>query len=228
VLEEAVGYSKQVQQGEEIPPTEAVRYRKDGSRVEVIMAGSPIMMDDKMIGAVGVYTDISDRVRMEEALRAMALRDDLTGLYNRRGFLVLADQHLKIAQREKKNMILLYADVDDLKYINDTFGHPYGDQALRETAQSIKSTFRKSDVIARIGGDEFVVLAIENTRASPESLMDRLRKKLASFNAQGDRDYQLSLSMGWVYHDHTSPRSLEELIHQADQAMYNQKKNGRS
>ncbi len=225
VLEEAKSYTNQVQRGAEIPPTEVVRYRKDGGRVEVIMAGSPILIENTLIGAVGVYTDISDRVRMEEALRAMALRDDLTGLYNRRGFSILAEQQIKFANREQRRLYLLYADVNNMKYINDTFGHPEGDTALRETTRALETTFRKSDVIARIGGDEFVVLALETSRSSPSTLTNRLKKELQHYNQEQSRAYQLSLSVGWVCYYPRSPKPLEELLEEADQAMYEQKKN---
>jgi diguanylate cyclase (GGDEF)-like protein/PAS domain S-box-containing protein len=225
VLEEAKSYTNRVQRGTEIPPTEVVRYRKDGGRVEVIMAGSPILIGNTLIGAVGVYTDISDRVRMEEALRAMALRDDLTGLYNRRGFSILAEQQIKFANREKRRLYLLYADVNNMKYINDTFGHPEGDTALRETSRALETTFRKSDVIARIGGDEFVVLAIETSLSSPSTLSNRLKEELQYYNQEQSRAYQLSLSVGWVCYDPRSPKPLEELLEEADQAMYDQKKN---
>jgi diguanylate cyclase (GGDEF)-like protein/PAS domain S-box-containing protein len=225
VIEEATEVTKQIQAGHDLPPTEVVRYRKDGRPVQVILAGSPIMIEDEMVGAVGVYTDISERVQMEEELRAMALRDDLTGLYNRRGFTLLAEQHLKIANREKRRLILIYTDIDNLKLINDTYGHPKGDLALKDVAMILKATYRKSDVIARIGGDEFVLLALESEPASPQTLTYRLEKDLKTHNAKKDRPYELSLSIGWACYDPQNPRSLEELLHNADQAMYNQKQN---
>lgn len=223
ILEEAQGYTQHVQNGKELPARETVRYRKDGSPVEVILAGSPIIVDGEMIGAIGVYTDISDRVRMEEALRSMALRDDLTGLYNRRGFSVLANQHLKVANREKRRLILLYGDVDNLKGINDQYGHLQGDRALEDVSRALKSTFRKSDIVARIGGDEFVVLAMEFEKASPLQLITRLEKKLEGVVSQERRLYDLNVSMGWSIYDPTSPSSLEELLILADKAMYKRK-----
>ncbi len=223
VLEEAQNYTQMVQKGHDLAATETVRYRKDGSPVEVILAGSPIMVGDKMIGAVGVYTDISERVRMENALRAMALRDDLTGLYNRRGFNVLAEQHLKVANREKRRLILLYGDVDNMKHINDTLGHLKGDQALRMIARSLQGTFRKSDIVARIGGDEFVVLALESEKAHPEELIHRLEKHLRIIKQQDENNIPVSISMGWSIYDPHRASTLDELLILADKAMYNRK-----
>jgi len=223
VFEEAVGFTQRVMGGEEVPPTETVRYRKDGSPVDVIVAASPILVEDELIGAVVVYTDITTRVRMEEALRAMLLIDELTGLYNRRGFVTLGRQQLKTADRAKRRMVLLFADFDDLKWINDTFGHLEGDKALIEVADVLKETFRESDILARIGGDEFVVLAIETNGAPVEVLTARLQENLEAHNAEGDLRYKLSLSVGIARYDPEHPCSIDELLARADKSMYEKK-----
>jgi len=223
VLEEAVGFTRMAMSGKEVPPTETVRYRKDGSPVDVILAGSPILVGEEFIGAVAVYTDITVRKRMEEELRAMALLDDLTGLHNRRGFFTLAGQQLKTADRMKWRMLLLFADFNGLKWINDTFGHPAGDQALIEVAEVLRETFRESDIIARIAGDEFVVLALETDGDSAEIIVARLQGNLEARNARPGRRYKLSLSMGVARYAPESPCSTEELVARADRAMYEQK-----
>lgn len=219
----AVQITQKVQQGEHIGPVEVVRYRKDGTPVQVILAGAPIILEGKMVGAIGVYTDITERVQMEEELRAMALRDTLTGLYNRRGFFLIADQQLKIANRENRQLIVLFADFDGLKAINDTYSHQQGDRALQETARALEENFRESDVIGRVGGDEFVVLALESNQASPEVLVERLQGCLADFNEQSQLPFSLAVSVGWVCYEPGSSLSLDELINRADQAMYKQK-----
>jgi diguanylate cyclase (GGDEF)-like protein/PAS domain S-box-containing protein len=224
VFEEAVGFTQGVLSGKALPPTEAVRYRKDGSPVDVIVAGSPILMGDELIGTVAVYTDITERVRMEGTLRAMALLDELTDLYNRRGFSVLAEQQLKMADRTKTRMLLLFADFDGLKRINDTFGHQEGDRALIETADVLEETFRESDIIARIGGDEFVVLAVETNGASAEVLTARLQENLEARNAREGCRYKLSLSTGLARYDPDHPCSIDDLLAQADRAMYAKKR----
>lgn len=163
------------------------------------------------------------RLKEREELRAISLVDELTGLYNRRGFLTLADQQLKLADRTKKGMLILFVDLDHLKQINDTFGHPEGDLALAETASILKRTFRKSDIIARIGGDEFAVLAIESHKDHARILHSRLEKNIAEHNAQRDSRYKLSVSVGITFYDPESPGAIEELLSQADKLMYEHK-----
>ncbi len=224
VFEEAVGLTQIVMSGREVPPTEAVRYRKDGSSVDVIVAGSPILVGDELIGVVAVYTDITERKRAEEQLAYLATHDPLTGVPNRLGFFTLTEQQLKTANRTKTKMLLLFADFDHLKWINDTLGHPEGDRALIEVADVLTETFRESDIIARIGGDEFVVLAVETDEATPEILTTRLQEKLEARNARGDLRYKLSISVGIARYDPESPCSIDELLAQADRAMYEQKR----
>jgi diguanylate cyclase (GGDEF)-like protein/PAS domain S-box-containing protein len=223
VFEEAIGFTQVVKSGREVSPVETVRYRKDGSSVDVIVAASPILVGDELVGIVAVYTDITRRKRMEEALRASLLVDELTGLYNRRGFSTLGQQQLKMAHRTKSKMSLLFADFDELKRINDTLGHHEGDLALIEIANVLKEIFRESDIIARIGGDEFVVLVIETDGVSAETLTTRLQENLEVRNARGDRRYKLSLSVGIARYDPKHPCSIDELLARADRLMYEQK-----
>ncbi len=223
-IEEASGFRRIVMSGEDLPPVETVRYRKDGSPVDVIVAAAPILVGGELTGIVTVYTDITVRKRAEDMLRALLLIDELTGLYNRRGFLTLGQQQLKTASRMKSRMLLLFADFDGLKWINDTFGHPEGDRVLIEVANVLRETFRESDVMARIGGDEFVVLAIETDEASTEILTTRLQENLEACNARGDCRYKLALSTGIAHYDPELPCSIDELVAQADRAMYEQKR----
>ena len=223
-LEEAARFRERVTSGGDLLPVETIRYQKDGSPVNVIAARSPILVGNELIGVVAVYTDITERVQMEEALRALLLIDELTGLYNRQCFSILGEQQLKMADRGKRRMLLLFADLDDLQWINDTFGHPEGDWALIEVADVLRETFRKSDVIARVGGDEFVVLALETGGAPAEVLTTRLQENLEARNAEGDRRYRLSLSVGLVCYDPERPCSIDDLLTQADRTMYEKKR----
>lgn len=165
-----------------------------------------------------------ERHKMRAALKGLSLIDELTGLYNRRGFLTLAAQQLKTADRLAQRMMLLFADMDGLKWINDTMGHAEGDLAVREAADIFRETFRESDIIARFGGDEFAVLVMETGGESEEAVTDRLTGNLATHNAWGDRPYPLSLSMGIARYDPAAPCSIEELLEEADSMMYRQKK----
>ena len=223
-LEEAAKFRARVTRGQDLLPVETIRYQKDGSPVNVIAARSPILVGDELIGVVAVYTDITERVQMEEALRALLLTDELTGLYNRQCFSILGEQQLRIADRGKRRMLLLLSDLDDLQWINDTFGHPEGDWALIEVADVLTETFRKSDVIARIGGDEFVVLALETGGDPAEALTTRLQESLETHNAKEGRRYKLSLSVGLARYDPECPCSIDELLAQADRAMHEKKR----
>lgn len=154
----------------------------------------------------------------------LILIDDLTKLYNRRGFLSLAGQQLKAAGRAKRYLVVLFADFDSLKQVNDTLGHPEGDRALIETAEVLKETFRESDIIARIGGDEFAVLAIETNGSPIEVLAARLEENLDARNAREGQRYKLSLSIGLARYDYEHPCSIEELLARADRVMYERKR----
>jgi diguanylate cyclase (GGDEF)-like protein len=159
---------------------------------------------------------------LERELRSLALTDDLTGLYNRRGFLASAAQQLKLARRNTQESLLFFCDVDNLKEINDSFGHGEGDLALIRAADALEQTFRDSDILARLGGDEFAVLAFEASVQYQEAILHRLAKSLKKVNASESR-YKLSLSVGVGRFDPMRSVSLGELMSQADRAMYEQK-----
>ncbi len=170
-----------------------------------------------------IFRDITERKQAEEEIRALSLTDDLTGLHNRRAFFVLGKQQLRIARRARKKIFLFYADVDDLKRINDRFGHQTGDAALIDAAAILRKTFRESDIIARIGGDEFVVLITDATIKNKEVLLKRLQKNLAVYDLQAERKYKLHLSAGVAFCNSQHSYSLDNLIARADQLMYVQK-----
>jgi len=161
----------------------------------------------------------------EEELRALSLVDDLTGLNNRRGFLALAQQQIKLARRNKRELVLLFVDMDDFKQINDRHGHPQGDVALQRAAKVLRSTFRDSDIIARLGGDEFVVLAADTGTSA--SIVNRLRQELAERNAKDGFAYTLSFSVGAARFDPEDPPTIDELLNTADSLLYEQKRQRR-
>lgn len=163
---------------------------------------------------------------LDRELRYLALTDDLTCLYNRRGFFAAAAQQLKLAARNSQSLLLLYCDVDNLKLINDSFGHQEGDLALIRSADALEHAFRDSDILARLGGDEFVVLAAESSAQTREVLLHRLEKSLKKSRASESR-YDLSLSVGVARFDPKHAVSLGELMAQADAAMYEQKRTHR-
>jgi diguanylate cyclase (GGDEF)-like protein len=164
-----------------------------------------------------------DRKRMEEEIRNLSLTDELTGLYNRRGFTLLAEHEVKLARREKRDMLLLFGDVDGLKAINDTFGHAQGDLALQEVSALLKNSFREADILARFGGDEFVALAVDAALENAEIISSRIQAALQAHNQEADRTYTLSLSTGMVCYDPETACTISEMIAQADAHMYAQK-----
>jgi diguanylate cyclase (GGDEF)-like protein len=160
---------------------------------------------------------------LERELRYLALTDDLTCLYNRRAFFAAATHQLKLARRNAQTMHLIFCDLDDLKRINDTFGHREGDLAILRAADALDEAFRDSDILSRIGGDEFAVLAVTQSDECAGVLLDRLDRSLKKSNANEPR-YTLSLSVGAARFDPKKPASLGELMAQADKAMYERKR----
>jgi diguanylate cyclase (GGDEF)-like protein/PAS domain S-box-containing protein len=186
---------------------------------------SPVKGSDAEIAAVTITSkDITRRKHMEEKLRVLSITDELTGLYNRRGFFTLADKQLKLARRLEKEVILLYADLDNFKMINDRYGHLEGDLALRETSSILRSICRSSDVIARIGGDEFVIMSFESHETSYDTIADRLKERLDAYNTKAGNPYDLSLSLGIIKGSTEHSLSAEKLLSRADNLMYEQKK----
>jgi two-component system cell cycle response regulator len=164
------------------------------------------------------------REKAEEEILILSITDQLTGLHNRRGFLTLAEQQLKLSDRTKKGLLLFFADLDGMKWINDTLGHKEGDNALIEVATVLKETFRSSDIIARMGGDEFAVLAIDTMEGNTEIHTARLQDQIDKHNSQENRRYRLSISMGCSCYDPENPCSIDDLMAQADKRMYEQKR----
>jgi diguanylate cyclase (GGDEF)-like protein len=163
---------------------------------------------------------------LDRELRYLALMDDLTCLFNRRGFFATATQQLKLAQRNSQSLLLLFCDVDHLKKINDTYGHREGDLALIRTADALEQSFRGSDILSRLGGDEFVVLASETSNQTREIILRRLEKNLKKSSAAEPR-YALSLCVGVARFDPKSAITLGELMVAADKAMYEKKRGTR-
>jgi len=165
-----------------------------------------------------------ERHRLHAALLDLALVDDLTGLYNRRGFLTLATRDLRLARRGNETLLVAFADLDDLKGVNDTAGHAVGDRALRDTAALLRQTFRDSDLVARIGGDEYAVLVRNAVPESAGVLAERLKRQLRDFNRRAARPYQLSISLGFAAHKASTLGSVAGLLDRADRALYRDKR----
>lgn len=176
---------------------------------------------------LGNFVDITEKKQMEEKLRTMSIIDELTQLYNRRGFFTLAAQQMKNSSRNKKEMLLFFIDLDGLKWINDTLGHQEGDLALIGTANILRETFRDADVIGRIGGDEFVILAVGTSGISGTTktlLEKRLQEHIDLYNSEIDILHKLSMSVGIAIYNPEHPSTIDELMSKADTSMYEDKK----
>lgn len=160
--------------------------------------------------------------RMQNDVQSLSFRDELTGLYNVRGFYLLAEQAFRLARRSKQRFGVLFVDMDNLKTINDELGHSAGSVSIVETAKLLITTFRDTDVIGRIGGDEFVV-AGQFEKQGIVAAIARLRSICASRNHFADNRFALSLSIGYAETEHTAGETLKHLITKADKAMYEEK-----
>jgi len=201
----------------------AILYR-DEFEVPVELAVTLTKIDDRHELTLFLH-DITERKNYEAQLQHISISDELTGLFNRRGFMTMADKHLKVAQRCGKDVFLLYADFDNMKWINDTLGHAVGDNALVETAVILKNTFRQADLIGRVGGDEFIVLISEGKESrGDDTVIDRLEREILKANSRANRTYKVLLSLGTVRYDHNEPTTIDELMRKADQLMYENKR----
>lgn len=165
-----------------------------------------------------------ERHRLQAMVQQLTLTDDLTGLLNRRGFYAHARQQMKLIRRSAQRCVLVVADLDRFKELNDGYGHARGDEALVAVAEILRGTFRESDLIARVGGDEFVVLAVGTGSEDGESLVARLDERLESCDARGIFPMALPMSVGTVRIEPDDPSPIEEHVRRADALMYEHKR----
>lgn len=197
--------------------------RSSGEQVVAEMRVVQTNWDGKTV-YLAVLRDITEHVRMREELRQLSLHDELTGVYNRRGFCLVAEQMLRLASRELRMLFLMYTDLDGMKRINDTYGHQEGDNALCDVAGIFRATFRKADIIGRLGGDEFAVLGFGDGEPPIPALEQRFLDNIDAHNATKNRPYHLSASIGIEYYSPDQPPVLDSLLERADALMYEQKR----
>lgn len=165
-----------------------------------------------------------ERHKLISTLRNLSIIDELTNLYNRRGFSTLADYKMKLAKRERRDFLVFFIDLDEMKYINDKFGHNEGDSALSATAMILKKSFRDSDTIARVGGDEFAVLAFPAEEHDEDAIRDRIIERVVKYNNDSEKPYELSLSIGCVHNKIENQVTIDILLSKADENMYKNKR----
>ena len=194
----------------------------DPNLARILAGGGSVAL--LLILATGIVAgrELAARERVERGLKKLAMVDELTGLFNRRGFIEHAGGVLDLAGRMARPAVLFFADVDGLKAINDRHGHAAGDLTLAGAARILQLTFRSSDVIARIGGDEFAVLALLDIRGGGDGILPRLRKNVEFWNGRWGQPFAVSLSIGTVAIDASVDR-LEEVLARADRDLYEKK-----
>jgi diguanylate cyclase (GGDEF)-like protein len=180
--------------------------------------------DDPFI--LGYAQDITDLKDSEDYLRTLSMTDDLTRLYNRRGFLIHGERELKATRSrpDGRSLYMVFADLDGLKAINDEFGHDQGSAAIIQMADILMDSFRGSDIVARLGGDEYAILMTSASEQTEEIINARLQQKIAAYNAASTKPYDLALSIGVYKIDPSKEHVLDELLREADRRMYEQKR----
>ena len=222
LVEEGANLTARVAAGENVR-VESVRRHKDGHPISVALSATPFRVGNEPGKVYAMYHDISVQKRAEEDLRALLLVDELTGLPNRRAFITLSEQALKQATRMYRDVLMIFIDLDDLKSINDTWGHLAGDRALIDAARVLKESFRDADIVARLGGDEFVALLTVDSDQTAELISSRIRTRVDKHNKRTERGHPIGLSVGAV-RCKAEGAVLSDLLAEADASLYEQKR----
>ena len=185
---------------------------------------SALLFEAKQEIETRLHSALKDLERYNTKLSAISQTDELTGLYNRRGFISLGQESMDLALRMEKQGLVVFADMDGLKIINDTYGHEAGDKAIIAMAEALKNTFRSIDIVSRLGGDEFAIVAVDISAEFIKTLRCRLDTILENYNASSGEPYLLSISLGVVAFTGSENNQLKDLLSLADSVLYEEKK----
>lgn len=196
---------------------------RNGDSLTLELRTSEMSVDGEPVRVVSIR-DVTEVVRLRRNLEDLARTDELTGLFNRRGFLALCERHLRLADRHASGVLVLFVDLDGLKRINDTHGHAAGDEAIVRVAIALKSTVRGTDVVGRVGGDEFAVAALDVPEADVPAVRGRVARILHALGGGPGSDYDVQVSLGAARYEPGSGRTVASLLAAADDDMYRHKR----
>jgi two-component system, cell cycle response regulator len=211
-------------QGQQTPVVVLTWLGDEQAAVEALQLGAQDYLLKGQSDPQVVMRAIRYAIERHRLLQNQSLFDDLTGLLNLRGFRNVAEHNCKLARRSGSDLLVLYADLDDLKPVNDYLGHAAGSALICQAADILRETFRASDIIARVGGDEFLVLLIDVVDRTEELVRQRLQEKIDEHNARSLGPVSVSMSIGVARFEASRELSLSEVIAQADEAMYQDKR----
>lgn len=196
----------------------------DDNKTPVDLTVSPVILDDdEIIGVVIVITDISLKKEQEERLRKLAATDRLTNIMNRRMGIKYLEKQIERVKRENITVTVCFVDLNGLKTVNDRYGHQEGDRILKGAADILTDSIRSSDAVARLGGDEFLIIFSACDKSCALDIWSRVEKKIDNWNQSNEKDYKMSFSKGFAQKNKDDPKTIDDLIEEADKKMYKDK-----
>jgi diguanylate cyclase (GGDEF)-like protein/PAS domain S-box-containing protein len=211
-------YTELVLSGENIT-AEGIRYNREGKPINVLIKGIPVVIDEELVGGFAIYSDITESKQYEKQLQYLSMHDQLTSLYNRSFF---EAELIRFGKSRDYPITIIVADLDGLKLYNDTIGHEQGDQLLVACSELLKKSLRESDILARIGGDEFVVILPSTDYVTGENIVNRIHDNIETFNKSSADHMPVSVSIG-IATALNSSKPLQETFKEADDLMYRDK-----
>ena len=205
----------------EINNQEAVLTPKNGKIFPIEFSAASV---EENQGKVIIFRDISERKDMEARLRKYAATDLLTEVLNRRAGLDYLQEEMEKAVENEDSLSIIFIDVNDLKLVNDNFGHQEGDELLQKVSDILQHSLRRNDRVVRLGGDEFLLILPQSDRKAAEKIWLRIRKKFKQATQANDKDYKILASHGAAEYSPDYQKDLDQLINEADHAMYEEKK----
>jgi diguanylate cyclase (GGDEF)-like protein len=213
--------------GGSITGLETTFLSRNGDEIDLAMNMVPVYDSEDIVGTQGSAFDVTEQKHADEMLQYISAKDELTGLYNLHTFISMTEQQIKSALREKKDMLIIYAGVDGMEAINEIQGRDSGDSVLGDVADILRKTFREADILARSGGDEFVISTLVSSKDHDTLIIDRLHASINEYNAGKGDDILLSVSFGAAFYDPENPGSINEVLSQADEKMHDVKESKR-